>query len=111
MNKVHIGVISHAHGHINTYCGQMQHFDDVELIATWDDNKDRGRENANKFGMEYRTSADALLDDPNIDTVMIGIETNRHAEYALMAAQAGKTSCSKNPWPPPSKIATASSKL
>ena len=90
MDKVHIGVISHAHGHINTYCGQMQHFDDAELIATWDDNKDRGRENADKFSMEFRTSADAVLGDPNIDTVMIGIETNRHAEYALMAAQAGK---------------------
>ena len=90
MDKVRVGVLSHAHGHINTYCGQMQHYRDVELIATWDDDKDRGRENAEKFGMEFRASADAVLGDPNIDTVMIGIETNRHAEYALMAAQAGK---------------------
>ena len=90
MDKVHIGVISHAHGHINTYCGQMQHFDDVELVATWDDDEGRGRANADKFGLEFRASADAVLDDPNIDTVMIGIETNRHAEYAQRAAQAGK---------------------
>lgn len=90
MDKVHIGVISHAHGHINTYCGQMQQFDDVALVATWDDNEDRGRANADKFGLEFRTSADAVLNDPDIDTVMIGIETNRHADYAQMAAQAGK---------------------
>lgn len=90
MDKVKIGVISHAHGHINTYCGQMQNYEDVELVATWDDNEERGRENAQKFGLEFRTSAEAVLSDPNIDTVMIGIETNRHAEYTIMAAEAGK---------------------
>ena len=90
MDKVRIGVISHAHGHINTYCGQMKNYDDVELVATWDDNKERGRQNAEKFGLEFRTSAEAVVNDPNIDTVMIGIETNRHADYTIMAAEAGK---------------------
>ena len=90
MEKVKIGVISHAHGHINTYCGQMQNYDDVELIATWDDDENRGRQNAEKFGLEYRTSAESVVNDPDIDTVMVGVETNRHAEYTIMAAEAGK---------------------
>ena len=90
MDKVHIGVLSHAHGHVNTYCAQMQDFEDVELVATWDDDAERGRQNAEKFGLEFRASPEAVVDDANIDTVMIGIETNRHADYVELAAGAGK---------------------
>ena len=51
MDKVRIGVLSHAHGHSNAYCRKMQGFDDVELVACWDDNEQRGREAAAAFGM------------------------------------------------------------
>ena len=44
MDKVRIGVLSHAHGHSNTYCRKMLEFDDVELVACWDENEERGRE-------------------------------------------------------------------
>ena len=90
MEKIRIGVLSHAHGHINTYCAQMQQFDDVELVATWDDNDERGRQNAGSYGMEFRTTAEAVVGDPSIDTVMIGVETNRHADMVELAAGAGK---------------------
>ena len=39
--KIGIGIISFAHGHANAYCSQMQTFDDVELVACWDDNAER----------------------------------------------------------------------
>jgi predicted dehydrogenase len=68
----------------------MQAFDDVELIATWDDNVERGQQAARTFGMEYRTSADDVIDDPRIDAVIVTMETNRHAEYVERAAAAGK---------------------
>ena len=42
MDKVRIGVLSHAHGHSNTYCRKMLGFEDVELVACWDDNEQRG---------------------------------------------------------------------
>ena len=90
MDKVHMGVLSHAHGHVNTYCARMQDFEDVELVATWDDNAERGRQNAEKFGLEFRVSPEAVVNDTSIDTVMIGIETNRHADYVELAAGAGK---------------------
>ena len=77
MNKVGIGILSHAHGHANTYCRAMQGFNDVELIATWDDNPERGQQAARNFGLEYRHRADDVLDDPRIEAVMINTETNR----------------------------------
>ena len=90
MDKVHIGVLSHAHGHINTYCNEMKDFDDVELVATWDDDEERGRTNAQKFGLDFCDTPEAVVNNAKIDTVMIGAETNRHANLVELAAKAGK---------------------
>jgi predicted dehydrogenase len=90
MNRVGIGILSHAHGHTNIYCRQLQKFEDVELIATWDDNAERGRQAAKLFGLEYRPVVDDVIHDPRIDAVIITMETNRHAEFVERAAAAGK---------------------
>ena len=90
MDKVRIGVLSHAHGHSNAYCRKMLEFDDVELVACWDDNADRGREAAAAFGMDYRSDSEAVTADPDIDAVIVTTETNRHAEFVEQAAAAGK---------------------
>jgi len=90
MEKIHIGVLSHAHGHINTYCNELMHFDDVELVATWDDDDERGRTNAQKFGLDFCSTPEGVVTNNKIDTVMIGVETNRHADLVELAARAGK---------------------
>jgi hypothetical protein len=53
MERVGIGVLSHAHGHSNVYCQVMQGFADVELVANWDEDVQRGRQAAQAYGMEY----------------------------------------------------------
>jgi predicted dehydrogenase len=90
MEKIGIGVLSHAHGHVSTYCGVMRDFPDVSLVATWDDNEERGRKAADAFGLDLRPDADGVLSDPAVHAVMIGSETNRHAEFVERAAAAGK---------------------
>jgi predicted dehydrogenase len=90
MDKVGIGILSHAHGHSNVYCEVMRGFDDVELVATWDDNVERGRRAAEAYGLEYRSSADEVIQDPRVDAVIVTCETNRHAEFVERAAAAGK---------------------
>lgn len=90
MEKVQIGILSHAHGHINTYCNEMMHFDDVNLVATWDDDEERGRTNAQKFGLVFCEKPESIVNSNKIDTVMIGVETNRHADLVELAARAGK---------------------
>ena len=97
MDKVRIGVLSHAHGHSNAYCRMMQGFDDVQLVACWDDNEQRGREGAAAFGMEYRADSAAITDDPNIDAVIVTTETNRHAQFVEQAAEAGKAILCQKP--------------
>ena len=90
MDRVGIGVLSHAHGHSNVYCRVMRDFDDVELVATWDDNAERGRRAAEAYGLEYRGDADDVIHDPRVDAVIVTMETNRHAEFVERAAAAGK---------------------
>ena len=90
MDKVGIGVLSHAHGHANTYCRVMRGFDDVELVATWDDNVERGQQQAQAYGLEFCSNADDVINHPRVDAVIVGIETNRHAEFVERAAAAGK---------------------
>ncbi len=89
-DKIRIGILSHAHGHANVYCQVMQRFDDVKLIANWDDNEERGRQAAQNYGLDYRAHADAVIKDPTIDAVIITCETNRHAEFVERAAAEGK---------------------
>ena len=90
MDKVGIGVLSHAHGHSNVYCEVMQDFPDVELVATWDDDVERGQRAAEAYGMEFRSSAADVIGDPRIDAVIVTMETNRHADFVERAAAAGK---------------------
>ncbi|WP_395138541.1 Gfo/Idh/MocA family protein, partial [Armatimonas sp.] len=90
MKKIRIGVLSFAHGHINAYCAQLKNFPDAELIAVWDDNQARGREAAERFGMEFIADYKDLVARPDIDAVIITSETNRHAELAEAACAAGK---------------------
>ena len=90
MRPLRLSTLSHAHGHINTYCGVLRDRDDVELVATWDDNPARGQRVAEQFGLEIRDSVRAVVEDDSIDAVMIGCETNRHADLVEEAAAAGK---------------------
>ncbi len=90
MERLHVGVLSHAHGHVGAYCQILRGFDDADVLACWDDNPERGHAAAKQHGHEYRDTPQAVVEDPNIDAVMIGIETNRHADMVELAAAAGK---------------------
>jgi len=90
MDKLRVGVLSHAHGHVGMYCQVMREYDDVEVVACWDDNAERGRAAARQYGFEFRDTPRSIVEDARIDAVMIGIETNRHADMVELAAGAGK---------------------
>ena len=88
--KIGIGIISFAHGHANAYCSKMWGFDDVQLIACWDDNIDRGKNAANQYGMSFSPHLEDIVNNKEIDAVIVTCETNRHAEMVAAAASAGK---------------------
>ncbi len=90
MSKIGVGVLSFAHGHVHAYCSQMVNFDDVNLVAVWDDDLSRGKGAADQFNMAFRPHLEDVLDDPAIDLVFIASETNKHADLAVAACAAGK---------------------
>ncbi len=89
-SKIGIGVISFAHGHAQAYCRRMLTYDDVALVSCWDDDTARGETAAEAYGMAYTPHLEDVLEDPQIQGVIITTETNRHAEMAVAAAEAGK---------------------
>ena len=89
-SSIGIGVISFAHGHARAYCQRMLTYEDVDLVACWDDDAERGTEAANAFGMQYSPHVEDVLNNPDVQGVIVTCETNRHAEMVLAAAAAGK---------------------
>ncbi len=88
--KLGIGILSFAHGHVRTYANVMKSFDDAQLIACWDDNQERGTQAAKEYGIPYSPHLEDVLNRPDIDCVMIASETNKHADLAVAALEAGK---------------------
>ena len=89
-DPIRLGVISFAHGHVRAYCSVIAGFNDAQVIACWDDDPQRGAECAGQFGLEFMPELDDLLARADIDAVIIGSPTNRHADHAIAAANAGK---------------------
>lgn len=90
MSKVGIGIVSWAHGHVNAYATMIRGFDDAELVACWDDDVERGRRNAEAFGIPFEAHLEDLLSNKNIECVIVASETNKHADLCVEAARAGK---------------------
>jgi predicted dehydrogenase len=88
--RLGLGVISFAHGHANLYCDRLKTYDDVRLVACWDDDAARGEAAADAYGMRYSPYLETILDNPDVHAVIVTCETNRHAEMVLAAAAAGK---------------------
>lgn len=95
--KLGIAILSFAHGHAATYARQIVTFPDAQLIACWDDNQERGQTQAEKFGMAYTPHLEDILENPAVDAVIVTSETNRHADLAVAAAEAGKNILCQKP--------------
>lgn len=88
--KIGIGIVSFAHGHVNAYASQIKTFDDAEVVACWDDDVERGERNAQTFGIPYHAHLETLLGRPDVACVIVASETNKHADLAVAAMEAGK---------------------
>ncbi len=86
-----IGILGFAHGHVGTYCSVWKNQPQaVRLAAGWDHDAARATSAKDQFGMELADSPAALLSRSDVDAVIIGAETSRHAELCELAARAGK---------------------
>ena len=88
-NSIRLGVISFAHGHVLSYCRAIASFPDAEVVACWDDDRERGQRHAAEFSLDWLPDLDEMLARDDIDAVFVASPTNRHAEHVIAAAEAG----------------------
>lgn len=88
--KLGIGILSWAHGHVNAYASKIQRFEDAQLVSCWDDDAQRGAANAANYDMTYSPHLEDVLGNQEVDCVIIASETDKHADLAVAAAEAGK---------------------
>jgi predicted dehydrogenase len=91
MKEVRIGMISWAHIHAEFRAKALSEIPGVSIVAVADDNEERGRAAAARFGVDwFSTDWRKLIELPEVDVVMVHSETSRHAAQVIAAAEAGK---------------------
>ena len=83
-----LAIMSFAHGHAEGYARNLRQTPGVEFIGIADDDAERGRDAAERYGTRFYESYDALLAD-RPDGVVICCENTRHRELVELAAAAG----------------------
>jgi 1,5-anhydro-D-fructose reductase (1,5-anhydro-D-mannitol-forming) len=89
-SRLRVAVLSFWHVHAGDYATTAATHPSTELVAVWDDDTERGRAGAERFGVEFVPDLDALLARDDIDAVTITTSTKDHRDVMLKAAKAGK---------------------
>ena len=91
MKKMRFGIISFAHVHSWGYASVIKQLENAELVAIYDDNKERLLKASEKYGVkEIYTDYEKLLSREDIDAVVITSENAKHVDQAISAAEHGK---------------------
>lgn len=87
-----VGILGFAHGHVGTYCTRWRNEPElgVRVVAGWDHDAERLSTSAAQFGLDAVADAGELLARADVEAVVIGAETVRHADLVEQAAAAGK---------------------
>jgi len=86
---VKVGMLSFAHVHANGYAKAVNENERTQLVAVWDHMEDRGKSAAENNKVPFYSDLDEIL-ALDIDAVVVNVETNRHPEVMVAAANAGK---------------------
>lgn len=87
---IRVAMVSFWHVHARDYTRQALEHPDVEIVAAWDEESERGRAQANKLGIPFYDTLDELLAQSTIDGVIVDTPTNIHHDVMIAAANAGK---------------------
>jgi myo-inositol 2-dehydrogenase / D-chiro-inositol 1-dehydrogenase len=90
-----IAILSFAHYHANFWAEAFREEPGVDLVGVWDDDLERGREAAGRFGTRFFADLDAVLSV--CDAVAICSETVAHAPLIERAARAGRAVLCEKP--------------
>lgn len=76
--------------HAEQFCLAAQDTPDVELVAVWDSDPERGSQRAAHYNVPFYDDVESLLQRDDIDAVSLCAEPFRQPELAEAAAAAGK---------------------
>ncbi|MEX0884800.1 MAG: Gfo/Idh/MocA family oxidoreductase [Phycisphaeraceae bacterium] len=90
---VGVGILGLAHGHVRAYASawRAQRALGIRVAAAWDHDIERLKDAATALKLDAETDAATLLARDDVQAVVIGAETSRHAELVELAAEAGRT--------------------
>jgi len=90
-SELRVGMISWAHVHAEFRAKALSEIPGTRLVAVSDDNEERGRSAAKRFGAgRFHKRWQDLVADPEVDIVMVHSENSRHADQVVAVAEAGK---------------------
>jgi predicted dehydrogenase len=87
---IRVALLSYWHVHAKDYARQAAEHPDTEIVALWDENPERGRQQADEHGVPFYENLQELLAQPEIDGVIVAAPTNMHRDVITAAAKAGK---------------------
>ncbi len=85
--SVRVGVLSFAHVHAPQYAAVLGGLEAAEFVGVADDDADRGREAAGRYGVRFFQTAEELFEA--VDVVVVCSENWRHARDVIPALLAG----------------------
>lgn len=83
-------ILSFAHMHAFSYIECLKRIPDVEVVAIADEDEERGKSIANRYGTKFYKDYQELLKQENVDFVVVCSENVRHKDMVIASAQAGK---------------------
>jgi len=85
-----VAILSRWHVHADGYAHEFKNRNDVQLTVVWDEEPDKGKEFADRFGLDFEPDLDKLLARADVDAVCVNAPTNMHPEVLIKSAKAGK---------------------
>lgn len=85
-----IAMLSFAHVHANGYAEAVAKHPEATIQCIWDDDPERGRAAAERFGVPLYRDLGAVVGSPEVDAVVVNAPTSQHPEVIKAAIEHGK---------------------
>lgn len=85
-----VAMLSFAHVHAEGYARQVLEQPDARMVVIWDEEEERGRAEAKKFGVPFEPDLDKVLSMPEVDAVIVDTPTSIHPDVIIRSCRAKK---------------------
>lgn len=85
-----VALLSGWHVHTGGYAKFIQEQPDAKLTVIWDDDEARGKEWAERLGIDYESDLSKMLAREDVDAVLCDAPTNDHCALLVQCAKAKK---------------------